>query len=97
MGGAAVPLAGGFGVNEGRAVWFIRTIVGDEDGVAFAVGEGVTSVANVDLVSELLAAVSSALRLRDALRCEPSVVARAASTVAEAVAVAACNWLTSME
>lgn len=83
-------------MNEGRAVWSTRTTVGVKDGATSAVGEGLTSAANVDLVSELVAAVSSALRLCDTSRCKPSVVAGAASTVAEAVAVAACNWLTSM-
>ena len=86
-----MSVAGVIGVDEGRAVWSIRTTVGVEDGATSAVSEGLTSAVNVDLVSELLTAVSSAFRLRDTSRCEPSVVAGAASTVAEAVAVAACN------
>lgn len=74
----------------------MRTSVGDKDGAASAVGEGATSAANADLVSELLAVVSPAFGLRDVPCCERSAVACVASTVGEVVAVAACNWLTSM-
>ena len=66
----------------------MRTSVGDKDGVTSAAGEGVTSVPN--------AVVSFAFGLRDVPGCESSVVVGITSTVGEVVAVATCNWLTSM-
>ena len=85
----------GLGVNEGRGIWYI-TAVGDKDGITSVVGECVASATNIDSVSRLMTDVSSALGLRDAPCCELPVVSGVVSAVADAVAVATCNWLTSM-
>ena len=91
-----MPVAEGSCVSEGRAVWYIRATVGDEDRVTSVADEGVSSAANFDSAIGLLTVVSSALGLRDMPSCESLTVAGVLSTVVDAVAVATCNWLTSM-
>ncbi len=78
-------------MNEGRAVWYTLNTIEDKDGATSVEGGGVTSADDGDSPFGSLMAVFFTPGLRDAPRCELSVMAGAISVVADATAVGTCN------